>query len=185
MRSNISTPCTVANQPNALAAIFYDHADTSKSPTSSAWNVPDPGTCANDDLSLTTPYYSITPNTPSTTRNLDISFEVNTTGHFLWQLDGTSFRADYNSPVLLLADQGNFTYPEEWNVKNFGTNTTIRIIVNNPTPGSHPMHLHGHNMEILHEGPGNWDGSSITNPSNPQRRGRAARTSRWAFRHAI
>lgn len=170
MRSNISTLCTKANQPNALAAIFYDKADTTKAPTSSAWNVPDPGTCANDDLSLTTPYYSITPQTPSTTRNLDISFEVNSTGHFLWKLDGTSFRANYNYPVLLLADQGNFTYPAEWNTKNFGTNTTIRIVVNNPTPASHPMHLHGHNMQILHEGLGNWDGSSITNPSNPQRR---------------
>lgn len=32
------------------------------------------------------------------------------------------------------------------------------------------MHLHGHNMYILHQGPGFWDGVSITNPSNPQRR---------------
>ena len=32
------------------------------------------------------------------------------------------------------------------------------------------MHLHGHNMYILHEGDGFWDGKSITNPQNPQRR---------------
>lgn len=32
------------------------------------------------------------------------------------------------------------------------------------------MHLHGHNMQILHEGPGNYDGVSVVNPSNPQRR---------------
>lgn len=32
------------------------------------------------------------------------------------------------------------------------------------------MHLHGFNMYILHEGPGEWDGKTIVRPSNPQRR---------------
>ncbi len=32
------------------------------------------------------------------------------------------------------------------------------------------MHLHGHNMWVLHDGPGRWDGVSIVNPQNPQRR---------------
>jgi len=171
MRSNISTICSSSNQPNAQAAIYYDKADTNKAPTSTAWDVPDPGTCANDDLSLTVPYYPLTPTDhPATTRHLDINSEVNATNHFLWTVDGGTFRSDYNSPTLLLANEGNFTYPPEWNVKNFGSNSTIRVIVNNPTSSSHPMHLHGHNMFILHEGPGAWDGTSITNPNNPQRR---------------
>ena len=170
MRSNISTACSFAKQPNALAAIYYDKADTTKAPTSVAWNIPDPGNCANDDLSLTIPYYSIAAATPSTTKTMVIDYFINATGSFLWRLDGTSFRANYNNPVLLLAEQGNLTYPDEWNVKNFGTNTTVRVVVNNPSPASHPMHLHGHNMQILHEGDGNWDGSSIVNANNPQRR---------------
>ncbi|APA07098.1 hypothetical protein SS1G_04196 [Sclerotinia sclerotiorum 1980 UF-70] len=170
MRSSISTICSTAKQPNALAAIYYDRADTSKPPTSTAWNAPDPGTCTNDDLTITEPYYSLAAGTPSTTKNLDINFYVNETGTLLWELGGTSFRANYNNPVLLLADQGKFNYPTEWNVQNFGSNSSIRVIVNNPTPASHPMHLHGHNMQILHEGPGNWDGVSITRQSNPQRR---------------
>lgn len=32
------------------------------------------------------------------------------------------------------------------------------------------MHLHGHNMFILSEGVGDWDGSTIVNAQNPQRR---------------
>jgi FtsP/CotA-like multicopper oxidase with cupredoxin domain len=161
MRSNISTPCTEANQPNALAAIYYDKADTTKAPTSIAWNVPDPGTCANDDLSLTVPYYPIAAANPSTTETMIIDYIINATGSFLWRLDG---------PVLLQAEQGNLTFPAEWNVHNFGTNTTVRIVVNNPSPASHPMHLHGHNMQILSAGSGDWDGSSIVNAGNPQRR---------------
>ena len=32
------------------------------------------------------------------------------------------------------------------------------------------MHLHGHDMWVLSSGPGQWDGVSIVNPQNPQRR---------------
>ncbi|PBP25971.1 ascorbase and Cu-oxidase [Diplocarpon rosae] len=169
MRSNISTICSAAVQPNALAAIYYDGADTSKAPTSNAWNVPDPGSCTNDNLSLTVPTFPIAVATPSTTQTYDINSFRNSTGSFLWTLDGTSYRANYNNPVLLQADQGNLTFPAEWNVKNFGTNSTIRIIVTNSSPASHPMHLHGHNMQILATGKGTWDGS-ISNANNPQRR---------------
>lgn len=86
-------------------------------------------------------------------------------------MNNSSFRADYNAPLLLLAKAGNTSYPNspEWNVYNTGSNGTIRLIVNNPTRAVHPMHLHGHNMFVLAEGPGTWDGTVI-NPRNPQRR---------------
>jgi hypothetical protein len=32
------------------------------------------------------------------------------------------------------------------------------------------MHFHGHNMFILAVGTGSWDGRTIVNPTNPQRR---------------
>ena len=32
------------------------------------------------------------------------------------------------------------------------------------------MHLHGHDMYILSAGEGPWDGTTIINPQNPQRR---------------
>lgn len=170
MRANISTLCSASNQPNALAAIYYEKSDTTKAPKSTAWNVPDPGTCANDDLVKTVPTYKIPVNTPDTTINMDIGSFVNETGSFLWTLGGTSMRANLNQPILPLAQAGNFSYPKEWNVVNFGTNGTIRVVVNNPTPAAHPMHLHGHNMQILSEGSGNWDGTTVVNPTNPQRR---------------
>lgn len=171
MRSNISTICSLTNQPYAMAAIYYDKANTNLAPTSTPWNIPDPGTCANDPLSETVPYFPISAtSTPATTKELDINFFINETGNFLWTLGDVSFRVDYNDPVLLHADEGNFTFPKQWNVQNFGSNTTIRVIVNNLTPAAHPMHLHGHNMQILSEGPGAWDGTNITRITNPQRR---------------
>lgn len=108
---------------------------------------------------------------PTTTQEVDISIGNNASGNTLFFMNGVSFRGNYENPVLLLANLGNVSYPAdpEWNVYNFGTNTSIRIIIRNLTPISHPMHLHGHNFWILAEGVGAWEGN-ITNPTNPQRR---------------
>lgn len=52
-----------------------------------------------------------------------------------------------------------------------GTNSSVRLVLTSVGfPASHPMHIHGHNMQVLAEGEGSWDGSTIINPTNPQRR---------------
>lgn len=87
-------------------------------------------------------------------------------------MNNSSFRADYNAPVLLLSNMGNNSYPDspEWNVYNFGSNSSVRIVLSNLSPVSHPIHLHGHNMFVLDVGNNTWDGHTIINPQNPQRR---------------
>ena len=45
-------------------------------------------------------------------------------------------RADYNDPVLLQANEGNFTFPVERNVVNFYSNSSVRLVVINNTPGA-------------------------------------------------
>ncbi|CAK7201616.1 hypothetical protein SEUCBS139899_004324 [Sporothrix eucalyptigena] len=149
--------------------------DSRPQPTTSPWvagtdGIPDPSSCANDDLSLTHPLYPIALPPPSWTHTFDIDVFVNASNVTLWKFDGVSFRGDYNAPTLLLASLGNTTWPAEWAGRNLYTNTSIRMIVNNPGPSQHPMHLHGSNFYVLHEGPGQWDGTTIINPSNPMRR---------------
>lgn len=168
IRSNI-TSCSLAKQPYAVAALYYDRADTSKAPTSSAWDVPDPGTCANDDLSLTVPMYKMAPPAPSFTHTYDVTVGQNASGVTVWSFDGVSARVNYNAPPLLLAHAGNLTFPVEANLRNVGTNSSVRMIVNNKSGAAHPIHLHGFNMYVLAAGTGTWDGT-ITNPTNPQRR---------------
>jgi hypothetical protein len=86
-------------------------------------------------------------------------------------MNNSSFRGDYNAPILLLSNLGNNSYPDnpEWNVYNFGSNSSVRIVIENPFFLAHPIHLHGHNMFVLSAGTGTWDGT-IVNPTNPQRR---------------
>ena len=73
-------------------------------------------------------------------------------------------------PLLNLAQSGNTSYPDDpqWNVYDFGKNTSVRIVLHNRTPISHPMHLHGHNFYVVAEGPGNFSGA--VNSGNVQRR---------------
>ncbi|KAI1608527.1 Cupredoxin [Exophiala viscosa] len=173
MRSVISN-CSLSNQPFGYAMVYYENANTNSKPNSTAWPITD-DTCANDDLSTTTPYFPITPPaTPATEVSVDINFGVNSTGHLVWTMDNSTFRTCYNDPALFRAQdkaEGNtsFVYPTEWNVHDFGTASSIRVIVNNLTPVTHPMHIHGHNMYVLAEGMGEWDGT-VVNPSNPTRR---------------
>lgn len=175
MRSNISTTCSPTRfQGNALAVIHYEGTDDKLEPTSQPWDRPDPGTCANDDLSKTKPVMKLKPPKPDKVYDMNVELFVNATGHLLFKLDNTSFRGNFNSPTLLLSNLGNLTFDPIWNVRNTKEARSVRVHVVNKTPISHPMHLHGFNMYVLDEGihpdgVDTWDGT-IINPNNPQRR---------------
>ncbi|KAF4446126.1 hypothetical protein F53441_10189 [Fusarium austroafricanum] len=169
MRSNISTICSTSSNPNALAAIYYNNVNQNKPPKSQAWDIPDPGTCANDPLTETIPVMRLPVPAADKTLELDITFGQNASNVTLWSFGGVSERTDYNSPTLLLSNLGNHSFAPEWNVRNTGNAKSVRVVVNNKSPIAHPMHLHGFNMYILSEGVGAWDGK-IVNANNPQRR---------------
>ncbi|KAH8696460.1 multicopper oxidase [Talaromyces proteolyticus] len=170
MRSDIDLGCieTTANVRTALAAIYYESADTTSTPrtTGTTW---ESNNCLNDPLNQTVPYYPLRPPQPATVQTVTVTVGYNATGFILLFMNNSSFRADYNNPILLDVKAGNFSFPTEGNVYNFGSNSSVRLILNNTYSNPHPMHLHGHNFWVLAEGLGTWDGK-ITNPSNPLRR---------------
>jgi hypothetical protein len=128
IRSTLST-CSSTSQPNALGIAYYTHDALNTAPTTSAWpDNTDP--CANvsfislpitvrvvlnvlkDPLEQTVPWFSITPTpTPAVTQAIEIATTINATGNFVWTMNGSGFRANYNNPVLLLAKAGNTSYP--------------------------------------------------------------------------
>ncbi|KAI3321455.1 multicopper oxidase [Xylariaceae sp. AK1471] len=169
LRSNL-TSCSFAKQPVALAAIYYNKANTKAIPTSTPWDVPDPGTCANDDLAITQPFYPIALPGASWTQNMDIGIFRNESGNLLWKFGGVTARVDYNDPTLLQVKNNDFQFEPDMNVINFGSNSSVRLVVNNPTPAPHPIHAHGVNMYILSQGAGNYDGKTVVRPTNPMRR---------------
>jgi len=150
MRSNISLICNLPHQPYALAEIFYEQADTTKQPMSQAWPYTDNGLCNNDALSLTTPYYPMTPNpNPAKTFTILVDEIVNATGHLEWRLNQQVFRANYNHPLLLLAQEMNQTYEPEWNVLQPGDAETVRLVINNNSTISHVSITHSLSFDPL------------------------------------
>lgn len=152
MRSQITLgACTEpANQPLALAVIYYEDANSNSAPgIDSVAQVDTTPPCLNDPLSETIPMFPIAAADADTTVTMDVAVTVNSTGHIIWTINNSTFRADLNNPLLLLAKSGNISYPAadaDWNVYNLGTNKTVRVVVNNLSPTSHPWHLHGHEM---------------------------------------
>jgi Multicopper oxidase len=125
-----------------------------------------------EDLAKNIPFHPARPSRPpAVTQEIDVVLGVNSSGNSLFFVNNISFRGNYDNPVLLLAKLGNTSYPDDpqWNVYNFGSNSSIRIIIRNMAQLAHPMHLHGHNFWVLAEGTGTWDGT-VVNPRNPPRR---------------
>ena len=95
MRSDISTNCSLTKQPHALAAIYYDKADTTLKPNTTATSYDDTH-CGNDPLSSTVPFFPFpATKNPATTQTIDITFGANSSGNFVWSMNGESFRANY------------------------------------------------------------------------------------------
>lgn len=129
-----------------------------------------PQSCANDPFDVTIPAYPIPVKAPATTKTLNIQMKSNGT-HMIYYFGDNSFRADYTTPNLLnkLAGWSNLNSVPSRNVLAFGSNSSIRAVIYNFDDAPHPIHLHGHNMQVLSSGFGTWDGS-IIRPANPQRR---------------
>lgn len=108
LRANL-TSCSLAKQHHALAAVYYIQtdtksdieADTNAMPDSEPWDVPDPGTCANDPLELTRPYYPIALPEPSWTQHMDIGTYRNASGNLLWTFGVSQLVLSFLRPFRL------------------------------------------------------------------------------------
>ncbi|KIX06539.1 uncharacterized protein Z518_04515 [Rhinocladiella mackenziei CBS 650.93] len=169
LRAWNSPQCGDSNAPDGRGIIYYSGGDPAAAPTSSGNPAPENRFCQNDNLATTVPQYAIPVANPDTTITLTVTGAPDATGVFHWLFNGVTYVGNLEMPLLLAAVQAQTAFPPENNVYNTGTNGTVRVVIINNLPAPHPMHLHGHDFQVLAEGSGTWDGS-IVNPSNPQRR---------------
>ncbi|PSR80685.1 Cupredoxin [Coniella lustricola] len=199
MRSTISLNCSVTHNAQGLAIVGYDQQDgdiwggnsrrteehrpsfpasqelalpTSNKSAAAAAADETAFLCKNDDLNMTIPYtpQSIDPN-PSAVETVTVDLFTNATGEHIWIMNNRTQYTDYNMPALRQVAEGNDTFPGvAANVYNWGTNKTVRIVVNTVYQSAHPWHMHGHDFQVLAEGPGAWDGDETKFVANPLRR---------------
>lgn len=156
------------------AKIFYEEADQTIEPNTTS-HVDEsrylfPKACANGPLDEAVPSYKMNISEPEVTLDFVLTGLNNATGEFVWYMNNVTYMGDYNEPIFLDAAVGATNFTKEKQVFNMGNAKSVRIVMHSVGfPASHPMHAHGHNMFILAEGTGEWDGN-IVNPSNPARR---------------
>ena len=154
------------------AAIYYNNANRSALPISSPVADWDSMWCGNDPLNDTVPIMQLAASNPGASVTVNAAGHSNGT-HGRWWLNNVTANVDYNDPILLQAKLGNDSFPADWNVYQYASNVpSVRFIVMNRSGNNHPMHFHGHNIQVLASSTvpnTTWDGT-IVNPSNPQRR---------------
>ncbi|KAF7192116.1 oxidoreductase ptaK [Pseudocercospora fuligena] len=175
MRSNI-VGCSLNDGvlTEARAVIYYQGADTKTYPSAPANQGPgidpSPRSCANDPLANTEPTYPLAAATPDVTQTFDIPTKNNGT-NIIFTMGNYTFRANFNQPLLWKAlNKTLYQVSVTRNLWQLDENAKVaRAIIYNYNEAPHPIHYHGHNMQILNVGMGKWDGT-IIRPSNPQRR---------------
>ena len=160
--------CGQSDGPDGRGIISY--GDTTEEPTTTGTTIAPNPNCANQDLSLTVPAYPWPAQDPDTTITINVGPIQDASGVYKWAMNGQGFKGDASAPLLLSAiTQDTTSFAPERNVYNTGSNKTVRVIINNQFVAPHPMHLHGHDFQVLASGGGTWDGT-IVRPENPQRR---------------
>ncbi|KAF2430246.1 hypothetical protein EJ08DRAFT_660978 [Tothia fuscella] len=150
----------------AVAAIYYDGADTNSLPqTTSSLTDAEKKKCEGEDISRTQSLCPVPLDEDFNLMTFDVG-AVNNGTHNVMHVNGSSFRANMNVNLLENVIEGNTTFEKEWNVyKLDSSKKAVRMIFRNNHVTHHPMHLHGHDVNVLAVGTGEWDGK-ITNPDN-------------------
>jgi len=157
------------------AALYYEDADVSIPPNTSS-DIPveptyiTPFSCQNDPLNVTVPFFPIPLADADLNLDVIITGDNNATGQFVWWMNNVTYLGDFNDPLLLEVKMGQTVFDTFRAMNDWSNYTSVRInLTGVGLPALHPMHVHGHNMQILSSGLGYWDGT-IENPENPTRR---------------
>lgn len=133
---------------------------------------------------MTKPYYQMPLDNASTQIKFFTFYTINETNNLVFTLDtqagqvlelgNNTYHGNYSTPLLLDAQKNGAqaAYSNSDRVYDFGTNTSVRVVVNNPTiaQNMHSMHLHGHDVQVLAFGSGSWAEGDPLELDNPLRR---------------
>lgn len=162
--------CGDIGDPWGYGIVRYSGADQNAEPISTGPPPAQNTDCKADPLSTTIPVYKIPMEEPDLTLTLVIDAVKNASSVWIYEFSNSTYFGDYNTPILYdTVSQNKISWPTERNVYNTGSAKTVRIIVYDYFVAPHPIHLHGHDFQVLAEGFGEWDGR-IVNPENPTRR---------------
>ncbi|KAH9889738.1 multicopper oxidase [Xylariomycetidae sp. FL2044] len=156
----------VTNADDVRGIMTY--ADTSSTPTTSAWEYDN---LCDDETDNLIPYISKTVGSAVWNNDMEASTSANDDGLFKWTLNSTSLWTDWENPTLMQisneitafdADDAviEITEAGQWVYLAIETDLTI----------PHPIHLHGHDFWVLAQAQGTYSSDVTLNLDNPPRR---------------
>ncbi|KJZ74366.1 hypothetical protein HIM_06176 [Hirsutella minnesotensis 3608] len=90
--------------------------------------------------------------------------------YFEWTLNNTSLKTEWGNPTASKVLAGNATFQREEAIIDLPTpNTMFYLVINNPLPNPHPIHLHGHDFFVLSQGLGWYLGNGLKMQNPPRR----------------
>ncbi|KAL1618176.1 hypothetical protein SLS54_007417 [Diplodia seriata] len=166
---NIGMACSNNDNPDNIKGIVrYSTSISSDDPETTGYDYTNE--CVDEAMSDLVPYLS--KNAESGTSLLEaVTLGRNTDNYNRWYMNSTSMVVEWNNPSLLQVYENDTTFTDTSGVVRLDTaNEWVVFVIDTTMPVPHPIHLHGHDFNVLAQGTGTYDSSVTLNLDNPPRR---------------
>ncbi|KKY22076.1 putative multicopper oxidase [Diplodia seriata] len=169
MRAIPQTACSNNDNPDNIKGIVrYSTSISSDDPETTGYEYTNE--CVDEAMSDLVPYLS--KNAESGTSLLEaVTLGRNTDNYNRWYMNSTSMVVEWNNPSLLQVYENDTMFTDTSGVVRLDTaNEWVVFVIDTTMPVPHPIHLHGHDFNVLAQGTGTYDSSVTLNLDNPPRR---------------
>ncbi|KAF9931678.1 hypothetical protein FBU30_009739 [Linnemannia zychae] len=177
IRAQMNLNCFNEENPALDASVkaLFHYIDATSSQVADSFDWSDPvwrGRCLDLSAAMLKPFVVRDAPPADIQFILDMSFQKITKKHVsLGYVNETSWVPLKKSATLFRANRGKTTFPDSQLTITLNQTQTVELVINNYDEGSHPFHLHGHQVYVIGEGRGRYvPGESPLNTVNPLRR---------------
>ncbi|KAI1106479.1 putative multicopper oxidase [Jackrogersella minutella] len=174
LRAYPDMACSAANEmvDDIKGIVRYD-ASSSSTPTSVAYNYTED--CHDEPMSKLVPFVPLDVESPTTKKDFNLGYTVNTEGMFKWTLDGTDLLTSWGVPTLQQSILDVSALKTSSNVVELNEKEAwVYFVIENGAAAlglTHPIHLHGHDFFVLAQEPNaNYTSATPLQLKNPPRR---------------
>ncbi|KAF4541431.1 Multicopper oxidase [Lasiodiplodia theobromae] len=169
MRAIPQTACSNNENPDNIKGIVrYSTSTSSEDPQTTGYDYSNE--CVDEDMDDLVPWVSKNAKSGTSLREV-VTLGRNSDNYNRWYMNSTSMVVEWNNPSLLQVYDNDTEFTDTSGVVRLDTaNEWAVFVIDTTMPVPHPIHLHGHDFNILAQGTGTYDSSVALNLDNPPRR---------------
>ncbi|KAB2580441.1 Laccase-1 [Lasiodiplodia theobromae] len=169
MRAIPQTACSNNENPDNIKGIVrYSTSTSSEDPQTTGYDYSNE--CVDEDMDDLVPWVSKNAKSGTSLREV-VTLGRNSDNYNRWYMNSTSMVVEWNNPSLLQVYDNDTEFTDTSGVVRLDTaNEWAVFVIDTTMPVPHPIHLHGHDFNILAQGTGTYGSSVALNLDNPPRR---------------